>query len=478
VSLRGATTSLLARTNLTLGVSAILIALSATLALYAFVINPISEQSARDEAALLVLSAQTWVELPPDARPYFELEMAENHDLIISEAMQALPPLADNETYLGLLATQLSTRLGGEVELLQGDELVWVDVPMGGHDLQIGFAANRRDIEPLYVAVIIVTLGAAIVFFTSLFIVQRIARPIVKIAKQAERFRGATEMEPLPETGPRELASLARNFNTMSQEISILLKNRTTLLAGISHDLRTPLTRMRLALELLPDDVDAKLIERFERNLQSMDELIGDALHLARGTHEVAERVTVVPFVQEVLSTFERDIPFRCSVSPDYEALIAPSAFRRVLVNIVSNAIRHSGQVANKSTNASSIRPVEVEMTDTSIHVCDDGPGIPKEFREQVFQPFFRLESSRNRQTGGSGLGLAIVAQLCQAHDWEVVIGTSDSHSGRGARVTFRYVPIHTQDGVGDKATQNRLASASLSAAAGPVSSANSARPA
>jgi two-component system, OmpR family, osmolarity sensor histidine kinase EnvZ len=420
--LRGPTT-LLARTNLILSVGALLIVVIATLALYVFVIDPITEQSADDEAALLVLSAQTWVELPPDARPYFELEMAESHDLIISEARQQMPELESYPRYFELLKSQLAQRLGSEVKLLQSDDLLWVDVPMGGFELQIGFSAERREIQPLYVAIVIVSLGAAIVFFTSLFIVQRIARPLVKVAEQAEHFRGTKEIEPLPETGPRELVSLARNFNTMAQEISLLLTNRTTLLAGISHDLRTPLTRMRLALALLPEDVDPTLIERFERNLESMDELIGDALRFARGTREVAQEIELYPFVEEILASFERPITFVKRAPEQARAVLAPSAFRRVLVNLISNALQHGGAVTL--------------VLDTGlIEVIDDGPGIPAEFREQVFQPFFRLDSSRSSTTGGSGLGLAIVQQLCQAHGWQ--IGIDDGPQG-GTKVWLKF---------------------------------------
>jgi two-component system osmolarity sensor histidine kinase EnvZ len=425
LQLRGPTT-LLARTNLILGVGALLIVAIATLALYVFVIDPISEQSAEDEAALLVLSAQTWVELPPDARPYFELEMAENHDLIISEAHQKLPEIDSYPRYLALLQEQLSARLDIDVQLLTSDELLWADVPMGGYELQIGFSAERRDIQPLYVAIVIMILGAAIVFFTSLFIVQRIARPLVRVAEQAEHFRGAEEIEPLPETGPRELASLARNFNIMAQEISVLLANRTTLLAGISHDLRTPLTRMRLALALLPESVDAQLIGRFERNLESMDELIGDALRFARGTREVPQEIEVQPFVEEILTSYEQAVTLTVSVPSSHRAQVAPSAFRRVLINLVSNGCQHGGKVS-------------VVIEADYIRVIDDGPGIPDEFREQVFQPFFRLDSSRSAATGGSGLGLAIVQQLCQAHGWQIGI---ESASQGGTEVWLKYAAI------------------------------------
>ena len=426
--LRGPTT-LLARTNFVLAVGALLIVVIATVAMYLFVINPITRQSADDEAALLVLSAQTWVELPPDARPYFELEMAESHDLIISEARQDLPEVETYPQYLQLLREELSARLTSEVNVLAGDELLWVDVPMGGFELQIGFSSERREIQPLFVAIVIVSLGAAIVFFSSLLLVRRIARPLVKVAEQAEHFRGTKEIEPLPETGPRELASLARNFNTMAQEISSLLTNRTTLLAGISHDLRTPLTRMRLALALLPDTVDQQLIERFERNLESMDELIGDALRFARGTREVAQEIEVVPFVTEIVASFERDVSLDCRVADTHRAQLAPSAFRRVLINLIANGCQHGGAV-------------EVVVDADRVTVVDDGPGIPPEFREQVFQPFFRMDSSRSSTTGGSGLGLAIVQQLCQAHGWRVSI---EDAAGGGASVVMRYAGMRDE---------------------------------
>lgn len=403
--------SLLARTNLTLAVSSFLIALVSIAALNTFLIEPIARQSANDEAALLVLSAQTWVELPPAARPYFELELAESHDLIISSTPQDLAVATLSQPYLSLVQDQLSERLGEPVALLEGDELIWLDVNMGGQQLQIGFSPGRRDIEPLYIGIIIFGLGAAIVFLTSLYIVQRITRPLVAAAERVESFRGGEDFEPLPERGPRELVSLARNINTMAREISALLSNRTTLLAGISHDLRTPLTRMRLALELLPDDVEPKLIERFERNLEVMDSLIGDTLRFARGTGESAQKVKVVPFIEDVVDGYDASIPFSVlpGTPPDLELSLAPGALKRVLSNLISNAQQHGGGVS-------------VRLDGTEIHVIDQGGGIPDEFKEQVFQPFFRLDSSRSSVTGGSGLGLAIVMQLCQAHGWRVRI--------------------------------------------------------
>ena len=205
----------------------------------------------------------------------------------------------------------------------------------------------------------------------------------------------------------------------------MLLTNRTTLLAGISHDLRTPLTRMRLALALLPESVDPDLVVRFERNLESMDELIGDALRFASGTREAAQEIELAPFVAEIAQSFEQPVTLHCRTSETQRVTLAPNAFRRVLVNLISNGLQHGGRV-------------EVCVEADTVRVQDDGPGIPEEHREDVFQPFFRLDASRNTATGGSGLGLAIVQQLCQAHGWKV--GIDDRADGAsGAQFWLRF---------------------------------------
>ena len=405
-------TSLLVRTNLTLGVSSLIIVAIAVAALQYFVVRPISEQSADDEAALLVLTAQTWVELPPEARRYFELELAENHDLIISAVPEQYDAVEyDKSPFLSLLEAKLNDRFGAPVAMSQSEDLVWATLPMAGYELQVGFSPTRRDIQTTYTGIVIVGLGAAVVFVTSLFIVLRITRPLVQAAERAETFRGGLNFDPLPEKGPKELVVLARNFNTMAREISAMLSNRTTLLAGISHDLKTPLTRMRLAVELLPDDVDRGLIERFEHNLESMDELITDALKLSSGTLEAEQEIDLQPFIEGVVASFEAPMQLRCRGCPKEPVRVAPGALRRVLTNLLSNAHQHGTDV-------------QVQVQGREIHVLDSGPGIPPEHREAVFQPFFRLDRSRSAATGGSGLGLAIVHQLCQTHGWRIQIGS------------------------------------------------------
>ena len=413
-------TSLLVRTNLTLAVSSLAIVAIAVAALQSFVVEPIAEQSADDQAALLVLTAQTWVELPPESRPYLELELAEQHDLIISAETRSHPPARyDESPFLTQLEERLNARLGQPVAITQGDELVWATLPMGGYDLQIGFSGARRDIQPLYVGLIIAGLGAGVVLITSAIIVLRVTRPLVQAAERADAFRGGANFDPLPEQGPKELVALARNLNTMAREISALLSNRTTLLAGISHDLKTPLTRMRLAVELLPETVDPVLVARLERNLESMDELITDALKFARGTHEPSRPTELKALIADLLQRQDPPIPFDCGKPAKTAVEVAPGALTRVLTNLINNAQQH-GQNA------------EVRLRGRQVHVIDNGPGIPEAHREAVFQPFFRLDGSRSAATGGSGLGLAIAHQLCEAHGWSITIS---DHPGGGTDV-------------------------------------------
>ncbi len=417
-------TTLLARTNAVLGVSAAAISLTSIVALAVFVIRPIEDRSANDEAGLMILSAQTWVELPPDARRYFEIELVQEHDLVITPETRNLPPAVAGNRFLELLEAKLSQRLGEPVRLGSGDGLLWATVPMGGQVMQVGFSPDRYDAQPLYVVFIIIVVSAIIVAGASAHIVRRVARPLSKAARAVESFRGAEAFEPLAEQGPTELVTLARSFNAMARDVSELLSNRTTLLAGISHDLRTPLTRMRFALELLPEGVDPKVVERFERNLTAMDELISNALRFARGTGEEPQSLNFREYFEEIIDGIDSELRIHWRGPAPGRVHLAPGAFQRVIANLVNNARQHGGGA----------EIVVDRGDDLTVHVIDQGPGIPAAERNKVFQPFYRLETSRSRVTGGSGLGLAIVHQLCQVHGWEISL-ERDKAGGTDARV-------------------------------------------
>lgn len=412
----GLPSTLWARTNVVLGLSAAAIALTSVVALVVFVVRPIEARAADDEASLVVLAAQTWVELPSDVRHYFEIELLEKHDLVITPVLRTLPLAAVDSRFVGLLEAALAQRLGAPMQLLESDGLLWANVRMGGYVLQVGFSPERDDLELTYVVFLIVVVGALIVAGASALVVRRLARPLSNAAQAVESFRGAEQFEPLPEAGPTELVTLAANFNAMARNVSELLSNRTTLLAGVSHDLRTPLTRMRFALELLPADVPRAVVARIERNLTAMEELIADALRFARGAGEAPQSVDFRACVVDAVRRVSEGVPVAWCGAPPARVDLARGAFERVVANLVNNAQQH-GRGAR----------VRVECgAGLALHVLDDGPGIPEAERDKVFRPFYRLDASRTRATGGSGLGLAIVHQLCHAHGWRVSLAPAE----------------------------------------------------
>jgi two-component system osmolarity sensor histidine kinase EnvZ len=207
-----------------------------------------------------------------------------------------------------------------------------------------------------------------------------------------------------------------------------LLDGRTTLLAGLSHDLRTPLSRMRLALEMLERKPDPRWIARLDADIQQMSRLVGEMLELARGLgREEPVPIDVVKLVEELAQhTRDEGVAVETQVEP-CTIVAAPVALRRILDNYVSNARRYGGAGALRIEARCSPRAA-------CIDVLDRGPGIPEDQLETVFRPFHRVESSRSSTTGGSGLGLAIVRQLAQANGWHVRVENRQG-GGLAARV-------------------------------------------
>jgi two-component system osmolarity sensor histidine kinase EnvZ len=422
---------LFGRTALTLGLAFVLFQ-SLAIALVSFtILTPLAQRSADDLAALIVLSAQTWVELPPETRPAFERELRQHHHLQLSKIDDIGDIPADRFLNSRQIEAALSQRTGQHIQLEQGEsDWVWADMRMGGHFIRVGFEKNRYNIRAPLAAVGLVSLGALLIWITALIVVRRITRTLAQLSAAAAQVGQGKMPQPLPEHGARELVTLAQTFNQMANEVQELLANRTTLLAGISHDLRTPIARMRLAVAMLPETTDPKLISQIERDLMQMNQLIADFLDMARGLNSEAHTPhDVVALLQTLVDDAKRGGGDVSLVAPAVcKVEIAPHALQRIITNLIQNAIRY-GQTL----------PVEVSCTalpdGATINVMDRGPGIPEDQLELVFRPFFRLESSRNLATGGSGLGLAIARQLAQAHGWQLSLAARE---GGGLVATLR----------------------------------------
>ena len=423
------TRSLFARVLLTLVLSFGSFALITFGAVLYYVLYPVVQRSTADLAAFMELSARTLVLLPDQAQRDYQDKLLEEYHVRLRSGTD--PPQGLDDffyPYVVRLSQALSQRLDRPVRmksnLIEGRRWFWVDLETSAGTVWAGIARDRIGTRPMIGVVVICALAVLLVVVTAAILARRVTAPLTRLARAAEEVAKGRSPEPLPENGPRELAELARQFNETSQQVRELLADRTVLLAGISHDLRTPLTRLRLAIEMLPDETDPALTARMRRDIDEMSSQIGQAVELG-GTLGAGERrrADIAALTSEVVGSRPRVVwrPLgRCIHSVNAQAL------RRILGNLIENALRYSSG------------PVEVLLDcrheTPSLLVLDRGPGIPEAEREAVFRPFYRLERSRNRSTGGSGLGLAVARQLAVANEMEIAFGNREG-GGLVARI-------------------------------------------
>ncbi len=270
-----------------------------------FIFMPIARRAADDLAGLMVLSAQTWVELPPETRPVFEEELARSYQIALRPSLQAAPDTGlRHGLYIRFLENAFERRLGHEAFFekeiaADGSDWLWIAIPAGEHSIGAGFAMDRMEANPFYAFALALVVGTLLVLVLARWLASRIAQPISKFALAAAQLGTATGPDLLPETGPRELADLAHHFNQMAIQVRELSDARTTLFAGLSHDLRTPLARMRLALEILTLKPDPALLKRLDADIEEMNQLIGQLLEIARGlSTEPAQDLALCEWLQ------------------------------------------------------------------------------------------------------------------------------------------------------------------------------------
>ena len=393
------------------------------LAIDVYVLRPLQRRSADDFAALVLLSARTWVELPPETREAFAVELATNHRL----DLRAEVPGVEGETpqhpvylrYLGE-ALQQQSEPGMEPWLSTApDQRYHIDIALAGQRLRFSFGKDRLNSRP-FEALMLITLTAALVSVAiAWFLARRVSRPVARLAAAARRMGVGDQPAALPEDGELELAELAHAFNQTSSRLKAQRENQDTLLAGVSHDLRSPLARLRMATGMLAEESDSPLLARMEADIVEMDALIGNQLELARMRQRETPVATDVDAMLRELAQ-AGSASGRCTVrlranGAPRSSSVAPVALRRIIGNLLDNACLHGGQrefelVRRRRGNT------------ILIGVRDRGPGVPAALREAVFRPFFRVEPSRNRATGGSGLGLAIARQLAETHGWTLLL--------------------------------------------------------
>lgn len=254
----------------------------------------------------------------------------------------------------------------------------------------------------------LVLLGVAILFLRNQI------RPILKLAAAAEGLGKGRDVEFRPR-GAREVRQAGHAFIEMKRRIERAMDQRTAMLNGVSHDLRTILTRFKLSLALVEQTPD---VEDLKRDVDEMSRMLEGYLAFARGdAGEQAVTTDLRSLLQELKADAERQgAAVSLDIVGDPAITVRPDAFRRLLTNLVSNAARHGERIALSANH---------ETRWLVVHVEDDGPGIPPDLREEVFKPFVRLDEARNQDEGGSGLGLAIARDIARSHGGDIVLGES-----------------------------------------------------
>jgi signal transduction histidine kinase len=251
----------------------------------------------------------------------------------------------------------------------------------------------------------------AAVLLLSYVAVRWVTRPLHVLAAAADELGRDIHRPPLPEDGPVEVRRAAHAFNTMQSRLVRLIEDRTRILAAMSHDLKTPITRMRLRAELLDDE---ELRPKFEKDLVEMQAMVTETLDFMRGAgaREPAQPVDVMALLESLQAENEdmgRRVILAGRAAHPYVGV--PSLLKRCLANLIDNAVVYG-------------RQAEVAVSDTSevltIRIRDHGPGVPEDQLEAVFEPFARVEASRSRETGGTGLGLSIARDIARTHGGDV----------------------------------------------------------
>lgn len=327
-------------------------------------------------------------------------------------------PNPSRENFIGqTLARAFEMKLSRPFDIRVDRDEKWVEVKvqLSGGVLSVSLPERRIFSSSGFVVLIWMAGSSIILLVISTFFMRNQIRPIRRLAIAAERFGKGRDVPFFKVEGAREVRQAARAFIDMKERVQRQIHQRTAMLAGVSHDLRTPLTRMKLQLEMMGEGSD---VIDLKSDVDDMERMIGAYLQFARGEGgEEPVRTDLTALTLQVAKSMnrERECVF-ADVPEDLSLLLRPVAFERCLTNLLGNALKY-GQNAWMT----------VRRFGEMIEICidDDGPGIPPSQYEDVFKPFFRGEASRNSRTGGVGLGLPIVQDIVLSHGGQIWLDKS-----------------------------------------------------
>lgn len=397
--------------------------------------EPRAHQLAQLIVSVVNLTRAALITAQPDKRFNLlrDLSQREGLQVYLGEADDKVTPLPGNRATLAMVAAELRDRLGPDTKfslMRNGIDGTWVSFKIDSQEYWVRLPRSRIERnEPLrWIGWGLLVLALAVA--GAFLIVARVSKPLRGLARAARQIGKGQPPAPLEESGPDEIRTVARAFNQMSADLKRMDDERALLLAGVSHDLRTPLSRIRLGLEMLGKPEDDALKSGLVQDIEDIDVAINQFLDFARGGESEAP-VAGSDLNEQVRTILERYQRAGRPVSANLGAVpplaLRPRAIQRLVANLVENALRHGGNDGVEIVTAQDGNHVALE-------ILDRGPGIPPADAERMLQPFTRLDAARGG--AGTGLGLAIVDRIARSHGAAVRLLPRDG-GGLRARIEF-----------------------------------------
>ena len=387
---------------------------------------PLLRNASNDFAALIALSAQTWIDLPANRRPALRAALLSEHSLQLVETTEALTPRQSYLPFIYLLQQKLTalTQHPATVVWDETRQRYVADIQQNGVHLRFLFQPKRIGTNPLLAMIVILGSGVALALLVAHRISERLTAPLTHLELAAQAVgRGQTPALPA-QIGVCELDGLSREFNQMAKQVREQAHTRTTMLAGVSHDLRSPITRMRMAVELARTHPQPARFDDMERYLEQMEQMISDFIDYSRGTSQRPPApLELAPWLARLAAEHHAEY-LGCDALTVYTDT---PALERILANLLENARRYAPEIVPQLRCTQDEKAIHID-------VLDRGPGIPAAELEHVFDPFYRIDSARH--SSGSGLGLSIVREICRAHAWQIQLSNRDG-GGLQARLSL-----------------------------------------
>lgn len=396
---------------------------------------PVMRQSVEDLSERLINSAAHWVTLTEYEKTEYEHYIQKNAGFYFfnnKNLNQALDDSHISDLFFNkMLSTVLSKKQGRVIKIysteILNNNFYWMEIKLNNKKIRMGFKHDRIGTNPSAIFVALLLLNIIFSLLTAFIFVDYITKPLTNLLNAAKTLGRGINPEIEHKNNSREIQDLYDQFEKMSTEVQLLIENRNTLLIGISHELRTPITRLTLLLEMARDQLGDSNLNDCNQVLQEMNAIIGQFLSLGQGvTVQQSTKINLNESLQKIVASFTTDrINFE-SIN-HYSINVPHDALRRIVLNLIDNALKYSD---NKSINLK----VESNKSNIAILVLDRGIGIPEDKKAQILQAFVRVNKKSKFNIKGLGLGLAISHLIAQTNGW-VLTFTARPNGGTIAKL-------------------------------------------